>query len=80
MTPEAALGGAIGLVQDGDEIRLSVSNKSLELLIDDAEMEQRRLTTPARPARPSRGYGKLYVDHVMQADQGADFDFLMAQE
>ena len=80
VTPEAALGGAIGLVQNGDEIRLSVSNKSLELLIDDAEMEQRRLTTPARPARPSRGYGKLYVDHVMQADQGADFDFLMAQE
>ena len=80
VTPEAALGGAIGLVQNGDEIRLSISDKSLELLIDDDEFQRRRLTTPARPATPSRGYGKLYADHVMQADQGADFDFLMAPE
>ena len=80
VTPEAAIGGAIGLVQDGDEIKLSVSNNSLELLVDDEELERRRLAAPARPARPSRGYGKLYADHVLQADQGADFDFLMASE
>ena len=78
VTPEAAAGGAIGLVQDGDEIRLSVSNKSLELLINNSEMERRRQANPPRPAVPTRGYAKLYADHVTQADQGADFDFLMA--
>ena len=80
VTPEAAMGGAIGLVQNGDEIRLSISNHSLELLVDDEELERRRKTNPARPAKPSRGYGKLYADHVMQADRGADFDFLTASE
>jgi len=80
VTPEAAVGGAIGLVQNGDEIRLSISNKSLELLVDDAELERRRQANPPQPAEPTRGYAKLYADHVTQADQGADFDFLMASE
>ena len=80
VTPEAAIGGAIGLVRNGDEIRLSISNNSLELNVSDEELERRRQTSPARPARPSRGYAKLYADHVTQADEGADFDFLQASE
>ena len=78
VTPEAAIGGAIGLVQNGDEIKLSISNKSLELLVDEAELARRRKANPPQPATPSRGYGKLYADHVTQADEGADFDFLKA--
>ncbi|MBT6982769.1 MAG: hypothetical protein HN956_00320, partial [Rhodospirillaceae bacterium] len=53
-------------------------NKSLDLLVDDQELERRRRTTPLKPATPARGYAKLYADHVTQAGQGADFDFLMA--
>ena len=78
VTPETTVGGPIGLVQNGDEIRLSISNKSLDLLVDDQELERRRRTTPLKPATPARGYAKLYADHVTQAGQGADFDFLMA--
>jgi dihydroxy-acid dehydratase len=78
VTPEAAVGGAIGLVQNGDEISLSVANKSLNLNINDDELERRRNAITLQPAQPTRGYAKLYADHVTQADQGADFDFLMA--
>lgn len=78
VTPEAAVGGAIGLVQNGDEISLSISNKSLILNVDDAELEKRRQSAVSKRAQPTRGYAKLYADHVTQADQGADFDFLMA--
>ena len=78
VTPEAAVGGAIGLVKNGDEISLSISNKSLNLNIRDDELERRRNAMTLQPAQPTRGYAKLYADHVTQADQGADFDFLMA--
>ncbi len=78
VTPEAAVGGAIGLVQNGDEISLSILNKSLILNVDDAELEKRRQSAVSQRAQPTRGYAKLYADHVTQADQGADFDFLMA--
>jgi dihydroxy-acid dehydratase len=52
----------------------------LELLVDNAELKRRRQANPPQPATPTRGYAKLYADHVTQADQGADFDFLMAQD
>jgi dihydroxy-acid dehydratase len=80
VTPEAAMGGVIGLVQNGDEISLSISGKSLILNINDDEIARRRQAMPPQPARPARGYAKLYADHVTQADQGADFDFLMAAD
>ncbi|MBT3535642.1 MAG: dihydroxy-acid dehydratase, partial [Rhodospirillaceae bacterium] len=80
VTPEAAIGGAIGLVENGDEISLSISNKSLELHVNNDELERRRQASVSQQARPSRGYAKLYADHVTQADQGADFDFLMATD
>jgi dihydroxy-acid dehydratase len=63
-------------VQNGDRIELDVPQRRLELLIDSAELERRRKTwrPPASPHR--RGFPRLYIDHVLQAHEGADFDFL----
>lgn len=76
VTPEAAIGGPLGLVRDGDRIKLSVANRSIDLLVDDAQLDRRRgEQKPSLPA-PARGYQKLYMDTVLQADQGCDFNFL----
>ena len=77
VTPEAAIGGAIGLVRNGDEISLSISNKSLKLNVSHDVLNQRQKDSLLHQATPDRGYAKLYVDHVTQADLRADFDFLM---
>jgi dihydroxy-acid dehydratase len=76
VTPESAVGGPLGLVRTGDSIRLDVEARSIELLVDDAELA-RRADEPrhARP-RPARGYARLFHDTVLQADRGCDFDFL----
>ena len=74
--PEAAAGGPLAIVQDGDMIELDVPKRSLKLLVDDGEI-QRRLKDWKAPALPSGGYKKLYVSHVNQADQGCDLDFLV---
>lgn len=76
VSPEAAAGGTLALVRDGDLIRLDVAGRRLDLLLDDGELEQRRQTLSAQPGRFRRGYAKLYVEHVEQAHLGADFDFL----
>ncbi len=74
--PEAAAGGPLALVQDGDMIELDVKARRLHLDVSDEELEKRREAwTPPEPAMTS-GYQKLYVDHVMQASEGADLDFL----
>jgi dihydroxy-acid dehydratase len=78
VAPEAAIGGPLGLVRDGDRIRLSVANRSIDLLVEDAELAQRRTASPPVTPSPPRGYAKLYMDSVLQADQGCDFDFLKA--
>ncbi len=77
VTPEAAVGGPLALVQTGDRIRVSVRERVLDLLVDNVELDQRRaaLTSTAVP-RHERGYRKLYYDTVLQADAGCDFDFL----
>jgi dihydroxy-acid dehydratase len=77
VAPEAAAGGTLGLVQNGDMIDLDVSERRLHLDVSEAEIERRRGVwhPPAPPA--DRGYYKLYYDHVMQADRGADLDFLV---
>jgi L-arabonate dehydrase len=76
VTPEAAIGGTLALVQEGDEIALDVPNRTLSLTVDEAKLEKRRrLWKPA--LLPARGYARLYVEHVLQADQGADLDFLV---
>jgi dihydroxy-acid dehydratase len=75
VTPEAAAGGPLGLVRHGDRIRVSVKERRLDLLVDEAELGRRR-ASPADAPRPRRGYRKLFFDHVLQADEGCDFDFL----
>lgn len=77
VTPESALGGPLGLVQTGDRIRLDVPNRTLSLLVDDAEIAARAAARSQRLVpRAPRGYLKLYLDTVLQADEGCDFDFL----
>jgi len=77
--PEAAAGGPLAVVRNGDMISLDVAARSLQLHIDDAELSA-RLSSWVQPEPPlSSGYWRLYVDHVLQADQGADFDFLVGQ-
>ena len=78
VTPEAAVGGPLGLVQDGDRIRLSVRERRLDLLIGEEELAHRRAAIVPAPPLPERGYARLYHDHVLPADLGCDFDFLRA--
>jgi dihydroxy-acid dehydratase len=78
VTPEAAVGGPLGLVRSGDRIRLSVAERRIDLLVPEEELAARSSLSPgARPA-PARGYARLYHDHVLPADLGCDFDFLKA--
>lgn len=79
VTPEAALGGPLGLVQNGDRIRLDVAARRLDLLVGENELARRRAAMPAAPPSPARGYARLYHEHVLPADQGCDFDFLTAK-
>jgi dihydroxy-acid dehydratase len=77
--PEAAAGGPLAIVRNGDMIELDVPNRRIHLDISDAELAA-RLADWKQPAPPlSSGYWKLYVDHVLQADQGADLDFLVGK-
>jgi len=79
VAPEAAAGGVLALVQNGDYIELDVSARRLHLDVSDEELARRRESWQP-PAPPSeRGYYKLYFDHVTQADQGADLDFLIGK-
>jgi len=74
--PEAAAGGPLALVKANDMIALDVPNRSLRLEVDDATLDSRRAQWKP-PALPQRGWIRLYVEHVMQASQGADLDFLV---
>ncbi len=73
--PEAALGGLLALVKDGDRIRLDVPNRTIDLLVEESELEKRRAALQL-PTLPSRGWRRLYASTVMQAPDGADLDFL----
>jgi dihydroxyacid dehydratase/phosphogluconate dehydratase len=77
VAPESAVGGPLALVRDGDTIELDVEQRRLDLVVDEDELSRRRaaLVAPERPARS--GYGELFAQHVTQADQGCDFDFLV---
>jgi dihydroxy-acid dehydratase len=75
VTPEAAVGGPLALVRDGDRVRLDVDARRLDVLVDANELARRRGQWKP-PAKPARGYARLYADHVTQADKGCDFDFL----
>jgi len=76
VSPEAAVGGPLGLVRDGDLIELSVDKRQVNLLVDERELEARRAQQPSTKPQPARGYEQLYIQHVQQAHLGADFDFL----
>jgi dihydroxy-acid dehydratase len=75
VTPEAAAGGPLALVQDGDVILLDAAARRIDLKVDDAELARRHAQWKP-PAPPARGYQRLYVERVTQADKGCDFDFL----
>jgi dihydroxy-acid dehydratase len=75
ISPEAAAGGPLGLVETGDRVRLSVKHRSLDLLVEPAELARRRAAWQA-PARPKRGWDQLMFDQVLQAPEGADLRFL----
>ena len=79
VAPEAALGGPLALVQDGDMIELDVQGRRLDLLVDEDELTRRRAAWQAPTQRYERGYTTLYTKHVLQADQGCDFDFLRGE-
>ncbi|SNR57837.1 IlvD/Edd family dehydratase [Puniceibacterium sediminis] len=78
VAPEASTGGPLALVRNGDRIRLSVSGKRIELLVDEDELARRRSewSSPLVPPEQRRGYDRLYASEVLQADEGCDFAFL----
>ena len=76
VTPDAASGGPLGLVKNGDRIRLSVKERSIALLVGDAELKKRAAAAPAHMKIPDRGYAKLFAEQITGADEGCDFRFL----
>ncbi|MCH2248634.1 MAG: dihydroxy-acid dehydratase [Cognatishimia sp.] len=80
VSPEANAGGTLALVKTGDRIRVSASKGELELLVDEAELDVRRAAWEPEPPHYTRGYAKMYIDHVLQADKGADLDFLVGKD
>jgi len=79
VSPESAIGGNLALVQNGDMIELNVPNKKIHLEVSDEELSKRRKKWKKDDVASDRGYANLYVKHVMQADKGADFDFLVGK-
>jgi dihydroxy-acid dehydratase len=76
VTPEAAVGGPLALVRTGDPIRLDVAARRLDLVVDEAELQARRAAWAPPERKDDRGYRRLHVEHVLQADKGCDLDFL----
>jgi len=80
VSPESEAGGNLALVKTGDEIRLSTSKGKLDLLVSDEELNKRRQQWKATKPHYQRGYAKLYIDHVLGAEKGADLDFLVGKD
>ena len=81
ITPESAVGGPLALVKNGDMIRLDVAKRSIDLLVDEAELAKRRaaLVPAVTPEWARRGYAHLFNETILQADEGCDFDFMRGQ-
>lgn len=79
VSPDAASGGPIGLLRTGDRVRLSVKDRSIEVLVSDAELEARREGHLPQRATAERGYARLYAEEILQAEQGCDFGFLVGK-
>ena len=80
VTPEAAEGGPLAYVRNGDRIRLSAARRELALMVGDDELARRRAANPIAPPSAERGYRKLFLESVLPADKGADFDFLRSSQ
>ncbi|HEX7890088.1 MAG TPA: IlvD/Edd family dehydratase [Ramlibacter sp.] len=80
VTPESAIGGPLAHVKNGDRIRLSVKNREISLLVSGEELARRAQAQPVQVPTAARGYRKLFLTTVTQADQGVDFDFLASPE
>ncbi len=76
VTPDCASGGPLGVVRSGDRIRLSVSARRIDVMVEDAELKQRAAAAAPAPDNPARGYARLYAQEILGADQGCDFAFL----
>ena len=76
VAPESAIGGPLALVENGDLIELDVPNRKLTLHVSDEELARRRAAWTPRPPAATSGYTRMFLDHVLQADEGVDFDFL----
>ena len=79
VTPDAASGGPLALVRNGDRIRLSVKDRRIELKVDDTELMKRARLLPPAADKPARGYARLYAQEILGADEGCDFAFLRPQ-
>lgn len=76
VAPEAAVGGPLALVREGDTISLDVAARRIELRVSEAELARRRAEWRAPPQRYARGFGAIYMAHIQQANLGCDFDVL----
>src|SRR6266581_3284867 len=76
ITPDAASGGPLGLVRSGDRIRLSVKERRIELMVEEAQLKARAAAAKPAQVKPDRGYAKLYAQEILGADEGCDFGFL----
>jgi dihydroxy-acid dehydratase len=76
VAPESHVGGPLALVETGDRIRVSVAERSIDMLVADDEVARRREAWRPPAAKFARGYGWMFARHIRQADQGCDFDFL----
>jgi dihydroxy-acid dehydratase len=79
VAPEAFIGGPLALIRTGDVIEMDVPNRSLNVLVSDKELAERRATWVAPEPRYERGYGWMFAQHIEQADKGCDFDFLRTE-
>ena len=79
ISPESAIGGPLAVVKNGDSVKLDVENRRLELLVSDAELRSRLEAWCPAHKKYRRGYYTLFLDHILQADKGCDFDFLVGQ-
>jgi dihydroxy-acid dehydratase len=76
VSPESAVGGPLAIVENGDLIQLDVANRQVSLLVPEEEIQRRLAAWRPRERHYDRGYGRLFIDHILQAHQGCDFDFL----
>jgi dihydroxy-acid dehydratase len=76
VSPESYVGGPLAFVETGDEIEVDVAARSIHLAVPEEELNRRRAAWQAPPPRYERGYGAMFSQHIGQADEGCDFDFL----